>query len=471
MISLQVNHEAVDINDSASFSIAASSPFVEPGEIAGPKIYNLSARKTRRNQRIFGFAEQLNNVARAKEFPEALIKFYGLLWKQGTLKLRDFSGSYNFSFHTDAGDIGLKIKNRKLSELNLGSAANDGNVSQSYPAANHVFFTVNNPDFYGDKNPDYGGVINQLSAGVLATNSTTNQYNVVPFPYLLFVLEKVFQQLGYRGIEGAWTEEEPIKRVVLFNTYDLAKMDTGVNVYADTITYANHMPNVSVGSFLIDVAITFGITYIVNPVTKKVEIKRLKDWLSNPAYLNLNGRASGSYKLEPNQANGFTFRQQAESSDKALEPEPAWLEYRSGNGEEEINTTASPLEIDNGVPYTLQQGAGPAFELPAQGRSGLRFMLFTGSGTGHYQEGGFSLRWAGTDGIINRCYSEWVEWKQYTEKVEREVELSVVELLQLDLERKLMIDNLKWIVADYQGSISNDGRKKPVKLTLYSIRQ
>ena len=63
---------------------------------------------------------------------------------------------------------------------------------------------------------------------------------------------------------------------------------------------------------------------------------------------------------------------------------------------------------------------------------------------GHYMRAGFSLRWAGADGIVARCYSEWMDWKSYTEYMERTVELTLVELLQLDTERKVMIDNLKW---------------------------
>ena len=182
MISLLVNHETVDIAGNASFSIGGTSPFLNPGEIHGPKIYNLSARKTRQNQRIFAFAEQLNNIDRQKEFPNAMVKFYNLLWKSGTLKLRDFNGNYNLSFHSDAGDIGLKIKNRSLTDINFGSVPRDSNTGSIYPLANHSFLKVKAPDFYGDKNAAYGGVINDNDgAGTLYSNSGTNQYNIVPY--------------------------------------------------------------------------------------------------------------------------------------------------------------------------------------------------------------------------------------------------------------------------------------------------
>ena len=469
MISLLVNDETVDITDNASFNIGASSPFLNPGEISGSKIYNLAARKTRRNQKIFSFAEQLNNIARVKEFRNATIKFYNLLWKQGTLKLRDFSGNYNLSFHSDAGDIGIKIKNRKLPDIDLGTVPADGNMTSAYPTANHIHLKVKAPDFYGDKNLDYGGIINNHDGIALYTNSTTNQYNIVPFPFLLFVLTKVFQDLGYYGIEGSWTEDLDVRRVVLYNNYDLASMSGGINVFGTTITYANHVPNISVGSFLIDTAIMFGITYIVNPVTKKVRIERIKDWLNNPAYLNLNGRASGNYKLEPNQNDGFSFFM-SNGNDPFVERK-GWLTHKLGNGAEEVKTEAGTLEHDGIDPITGETGRGPAFELDTDNQSALRFLLHTGPGTGHYLKTGFSLRWSGADGIAARCYQEWMDWKSYTEAVEREVDLNVVELLQLDLERKIMIDNLKYVVGEYQGSISNDGKRKPVKLQLYNIRK
>ena len=472
MISVQVNHEPIDINGNTSFNIAGASPFISPGEISGPKIYNLSARKTRKNQRIFSFAEKLNNTNRQKEFDNTIIKFYNLLWKRGTLKLRDFSGNYNLSFHTDAGDIGLKIKNLKLSEMDLGTAASDRNTSAIYPEANHVHFLVHAPDFYGENNLDYEGEINALnSSGYLKTNSTNNTNNIIPFPFLLYVLNRVFQQLGYLGIEGEWTEDEHIKRVVLFNNYDLASMNGTINEYASTIQYNNHVPDISVGSFLIDTAIFFGITYIINPITKKVQIRRIKDWINNTDYLNFNGRASGNYKLEPNRADGFLFKMKPNSNDPLLENYPSWLQYQAGNGGEPISTDACLLQLSGETPYTRQKGTGPAFGLEENSRSPLTFLLSTGPGTGHYLRTGFSLRWDGADGIIARCYQEWIDWKNYTESVEREVDMNVVELLQLDLERKIMIDNLKYVVGDFSGTISNDGKRKPVKLQLYSVRK
>lgn len=484
MISISVDDQTIDINDSASFSIGAKSPFTLPGELYGPKVYNVSALDSRRNARIFQFSNLLNNTARVRTYANAQIRFSDLLWKIGTLKLRDFSGAYNFSFHSDAGDIESRIKNRNLPDIDFGTAASDMNVTDIYPAANHVYFTVKNPGFYGTKNPSYSGYVNLYNDALSRLWNPTDDgdsYTITPFPFLLFILRKIFEDLGYFGISGDWTTDENIRRVVIYNNYDHR---TG------TITYNKHVPPISIGSFLIDTAIFFGITYIVDPVTRLVEIKKISDWVSNTAYTDLNNRANSGYKVEPNENDGFLFRMVADSVDKVFESSPSWIEERIGNGSEVVETRASPLSMieevnplgaDWEIPHVDQVGSGPAFDLEVDARGGLRFMLFDGMQTdslgndypqGHYLRSGFSLRWSGADGIIDRCYTEWMDWKSYTEYMERTVELTLVQLLQLDTGRKVMIDNLKWVVDEYEASIQSRGNPDRIKtsLKLYSIK-
>jgi hypothetical protein len=484
MISISVDNEPIDLNDSASFSIGGRSPFTVPGELYGSKVYNVSALDSRRNARIFSFASKLNNTSRVKAYDNVQIKMADLLWKIGTLKLRDFSDAYNFSFHSDAGDIETRIKNRTLVGIDLGSATSDMNVSAIYPAANHVYFTVKNPKYYDDKNPAYSGynnLYNNAEGRLYNPTQDGNAYTITPFPYLLYVLDKVFRDLGYFGITGDWTQEENVRRVVLYNNYDHR---TG------TITYNRHVPPVSVGSFLIDVAMAFGITYKVSPVTKQVEIVEIKDWITNPAYTDLNNRAGTGYKLEPNENDGFRFWMREDSEDELTKDAPSWMDVRIGNGSEVVEMNCSPLNMITEtspvggnwtVPHVVQSGSGPAFERELDNRGGLRFALFDGMKTtstgvsypqGHYLRTGYSLRLGGTNGIISRSYGEWMEWKSYTELMERTVELTLIELLALDTERKIMIDELKWVVDEYDASISRRDSADRIKtsLKLYSVR-
>ncbi|AWW32450.1 hypothetical protein DN752_21145 [Echinicola strongylocentroti] len=496
MITVTVDDQPIDLKESTSFSIGARSPFTSPGELWGPKVYNVAARDSRRNNRVFKFSKILNNTSRVKSYPNTRIAFGDLLWKVGTMKLRDFSDVYNFSFHTDAGDIEARIKNLTLRDLDLGTDVPDMTAGNIYPAANHTFFTIKHPNFYGDRNPDYEGYVNLYNSAESRFYSNEldggglNKYNMVPFPFLLYVLDRVFKELGYFGISGDWTTDPNIQRVVMYNDYDLAEMDGGINVYADTITYTNHVPNISVGSFLIDVAMCFGITYKVNPVTRYVEIVKIKDWLNDQGFTNLNYRANQSYKMEPNESDGFLFKMAVPSDDELFDTAPGWLELKQGNGQEEVSTEASTLAMidetnpndgDWNIPNVLQTGSGSAFELDPESKTGLRFMLTDGVKqdtmgndypSGHYMRTGFSLRWEGTDGIVNRCYSEWMDWKSYTEYMERTVELTLVELLQLDTQRKIMIDNLKWVVDEYDASIKSGEKVNRIKtsLKLYSIK-
>ncbi len=481
MITVAVAEQPVDINENASFNIGAKSPFTNPGELWGPKVYNVSALDSALNNRIFQFGKLLNNTSRVKSYSDTQIKFGDLLWKIGTLKLRDYSGAYNFSFHTDAGDIEARIRSRTLVGMDLGQDVSDMNVVNIYPAANHVYFTVKNENFYGDKNPGHSGYVNLYDGRLLNPAVDGDNYCITPFPFLLYILDSIFQELGYYGITGEWTEDENIRRVVIYNNFDHRGLE---------IIYNRFVPPISIGAFLIDVAVSFGITYKVNPLTKFVEVVKIKDWLNEQGYTDLSNRANRDYKLEPNDNNGFRFRMVADSMDKLFEKSPSYLDERIGNGGETVETQGTPLAMITEpnpfggnwtIPHVDQEGSGPAFDLELASRGGLRFMLFDGMKTdsngksypqGHYLRPDFSLRWGGEFGIVARCYTEWMDWKSYTEYMERTVELTLVELLQLDTQRKVMIDNLKWVVDEYDASITASGKANRIKtvLKLYSIK-
>lgn len=480
MISIQVSGEFIDLDSRASFSLSASSPFFTRDSIPGSKIYNISAQITPLNQRVFGFSEKIDNSNRGKLFEDVRVFFSGQLWKVGTFKLRDVSDAYNFSFHTDSGDIQLKIQNKSMPGADLGTGAIELNTSEIYPVANHVFFPVDAINFYGENgevNSNFGGVINDYDAvngRLLNSQIDGDEYAIVPYPYLLYVLERLFQSLGYYGLEGDWIENENIRRVVIYNNTDLEHLDLAI----DSITYNRHIANVGIGSFLIDVAIFFGVVPQINPVTKRVAMVEIKEWLTDPNYKDWNSVASRAFKIEPNQSDGFKFELTPDSGDSLYDKDPDWKNLVIGNGAEVITAQVGIMEMITTVraatggewtiPHTLQTGVSEAYELGIDNRSALRFMLFNGLVNdslgnaypqGHVLRPGFSLRLDGVDGIVERCYSEYVEWKTYSELVERTIDLSISELMRFDFKNKVMADEMKWLIEEYKASVNKDGLK------------
>lgn len=488
MISVQVGDEYIDLEKNISFSLSGVSPFFSRGSIPGTKIYNISASLTRHNQRVFQFADQLNAVDRAKTYADVKVYFKRQLWKVGSLKLRDVDEAYRFSFHTDSADLALKVENKSLAGVDLGQELTQLNTTATYPDANHVFFPFAAPEFYGDANPEYRSIINNYSAaeGRLYNNRVDGDgagFQLVPFPYLLYVLDALFKSLGYLGIEGSWTEDENIRRVVIYNNVDTAHLDLA----NEPITYNRHVPDVGIGSFLIDVAVNFGVVPKINPLTRRVRFVPLADWINADGYTSLAQKVESKAKITPNDADGFKFTMLADDEEHGSNKD--WAKVVYGNGKEPIDSQAGSLpmlteqRVEGGgewtIPSTIKPGVSEYFGQPLENRSGLIFMLFDGmkidsAGNaypqGHYHRLGFSLRLTGTDGIAHRCYAEYMAWKTYTEKVERQVELSVQELLQLDMESKYMADRLLWFIAEWKTSIRSKGGLQPAAVTFYKVK-
>lgn len=459
------NGDDIDMSADSTLRVAGSNPLFTPGRIPGARVYRFRAMRTKKNQQNFGFAERLNLQEKTLKIEDVDLYIHKVRWKRGVLRVNEAgSEGYELSFHMDAGDIAQKLSGRLMTSLGLGSDPRDLLTISTYPTMNYVMFPVKNDVFYSE-NANYGGTVNAYASGAYLANDSTNKtkYSLTPFPYLLHILNKTFQVLGYRGIAGAWTTDATIQRVAVFSNYAIDLLDgTGINVWQDTVTYNNHVPEMTVGKFLIEVALHFGIMYEVDDRENMINIHRIKDVLADQSYTDLSARTSKVYKVTPNDYHGYRFQSNIFSADELLSESMGWLAHTVDSGRQRIDSEAMPLLMDNGVPYTNTPGSSPEF---GQGtnQSGLRFMFFEGmvddgaGGTkpkGNYEIAAQSLRWGGTTGIVEAFWQEFIDLQKITEEVKLQVRMSVPEFLNFDMKRKVMIDGVKYVVGEYQANVS-----------------
>jgi len=477
-IAIKLNDEYLDLFDNTSVQIEADSPLFGDNYIPGTKVYSHRIRKSRTNQRLLGIPELLSNQEKFKVYDNAQYFIKNILWKPGSIKVREANNidSYSISFHSDAGEAQLKIKDLSLRDLDLGSDATNLTQGNVYPAQNHVFFPVKNEIFYDDKNPDYGGYINYYHGGQFVNNSTgTSTHTRVAFPFLLHILNQVFKSLGYYGMTGEWISDPQIRRVVIFNSQALDQINgSSTNIFQSTVNYASQMPDISVGAFLIRVKQFFGISFIFNPITKYVKIVRLDDVINDQDYTDFTAKTARGFLKSENAISGFTLRMQADSKDETFETlDSAWLEYKVNGGGDKIEVQSSPLFVINDedtinprtwtIPVLNQKGNSPEFELGQDNAFDLRFMMYNGMQPdsqsnnfpqGHYMTSGFSLRWDGPNGIYEKLYKSWLNFRINTTPVERDIRINVIDIHNFDFTKKMMIDYIKYLPVRYRISVN-----------------
>ena len=479
MISIEIKGKRFDLSQNVSFAIKSENPFLVNDYIPGPVVYSVSGVISSQNRIITEYADQLSNAKRKLVFENVLVYIGGQVWREGIMKLKKASSSgYNFSFYSDAGDAKSRIENKRLPDLVLEEGVTVDDQSADYfPTAKHVFFPVYNPDFYGNKNTDYLGYMNYFHAGTFGVNVATNAHVKVPFIYALYVLQECFKEMGYSQISGAIFEDEDAQRQIIFNTNSLDLLNgSGINVMKTTFDYVDHLPDITISDFVIDTCIVLGVTPIFNSLAKSVNLVSLQSFMGDVSAKDYTNRASEEYEITPNEYDGVNFVMRADSRDKSLEENSDWLEYKVGNGKENLDTMASTLQMALNladsinsktwtVPQVLQQGNSAPFELNNRQRA-LRFLYFTGNGTdsasnnyplGHWQGITTDLRWEGFKGLVEKRYKTWLAFKAITETVEFDLDIELIDLLNFDFAKKINAYYLRFIVEEYSTTIKNDG--------------
>jgi hypothetical protein len=174
------------------------------------------------------------------------------------------------------------------------------------------------------------------------------------------------------------------------------------------------------------------------------------------------------------------------------------LKYKVDAGKETLETSFSPLYAFRGedslqpsrqweVPQVRLKGNTPTFEVGVLNKSGTRLMFyrglrpgsngalypmgsagtrdFTGASTGNY-----SLQWDGIDGLYNVWWKPYLEFLRNTRPVEREVQLSLGDILSLDYKRNWVIDYNKFFFKKITLTVSQKTGIKAAKVSLLKTK-
>jgi hypothetical protein len=207
------------------------------------------------------------------------------------------------------------IKDKKLREMNMGGVRSfewDGLVTDTgtgfwrhihlvangaVNAYDYAFYPVMNSDWVEYDN-SYPPEMNRMlwdptitgawPAGKVQfpSNITEVDYDpanrIVPFPYLHYVLKQIFTTVGWT-LHGEILDDATFKKITMLNfrAINWAKEGNGTSSYYpnDPVEFnlADHLPNKTVSSFLIQLANRMGWFYHFERASKKCTIKFIKD--------------------------------------------------------------------------------------------------------------------------------------------------------------------------------------------------
>jgi len=216
MIGLQLGDEFLNVPVDLTLNFDLLHPSFTDNLMGGGYSFPLEFDRCPVNDKLLNFPSKFD-FTDVRDWDYA-VKIYknGSFWKNGRLYI-DRPGTDKIGCFLRIGLETFQILDKKLSEVDYGGdilldpvpsnvrAVVENNYILSPDWRNGVFFPmVYNPDFYGDKNPDFLGYLNNwdFANNMLFVNgpNSPNPSNItclVPMPYTLFILKKIFEQEGY----------------------------------------------------------------------------------------------------------------------------------------------------------------------------------------------------------------------------------------------------------------------------------
>ena len=269
MLSIRVNDIFLDLDDTQVRYEIINSIF-EQDALQSDWSFPFKIKWTDKNGKALGFANMLE-VPNKKVSYRAFIYFETKYFITGNLILNGGGNNY-FNCNIAGGMKALINAGTKLKDLpyyNPGTG--DGivvlssitNAALDYQTADYkniiAFPPHSNPNFYGNANPDFQGIVNIVIAedGTMPLNTPAiggNQYCVVPFIYLFFILETAFKESGLTPAGTFWIDTE-MSKTLLYNNYSLddnSEHGCLVKLAANQILDFDHTPGVYNYAALVD---------------------------------------------------------------------------------------------------------------------------------------------------------------------------------------------------------------------------
>jgi hypothetical protein len=476
---------------SSTVSLEIGNPYFGFNSVPGITTYPFSLAGTDDTKRKLNFPHRRAAQGQVPAPEPAELYIDGVLWRVGALVYESYDEEkqvFQYKFLADAADLQSRIEGVSLKSLELGTVP----LERRHDAADYALPMMRNTAFYGSANKDYIGWLNYYFPGYYAFNTALNYHALVPCPRLIPLLRRVLAAVGY-SLSGPWTEEPEARKLIVVSNRAADKVVNKLNTYVGAVQLNQHVPDMSVGEFLVALQKYLGLGYSFDPVRRQLRITRLGSIVADPAYVTRQG---GKARLFPPQYQGYTLEMKLLDDELNKTRDTSWSKLLLGAGKEPVSTSATTLHVgtvrdtirnvDVLVPMLESKGASPEFELGDDSRLGLALLLDQGlqpASDGKLYPlasplntnlqgqvvGESTLHWRGELGLYARSHKPWLDFLSAAGKEERTMEFRVADLLSLDPGRKELVGYRKYLWEKISLSVPTGRRLESARVTYRNI--
>jgi len=539
MLSLSIGGQLVELPQDFSLTMNLKSPiFSEVGSYSYPfKIPN-----SPRNSIRMGFRHRVASTGDPYRTDQGVFRWRGLNLFSGLVRMKVLnSSSFEGNLIEGAGDFNFSRKNETLQNADYGELIFSSEqlrlnyinscANKVYPQSNIVFPQILNKTYF-EELPINTGLhyfniyINSLIKSEF-TGGLTERTIIVPMLYVRYVLNKIFEHLGYAFDDTFFSSDADYNSLALFNLVDCNSHPNGFFLYDFEKLYLNyHVPRMSMNDFFAGLESFFNVRFFVNNLLKTIKLISVDKIVKQTQYVEFSNQII-SISTEPSdQITGYHLSMTMDTDDELYESRKALDEVRLTSLKESVQSVSDLLPwpcddildlryvIDQNTYYIMWSNKqwipwDDTVDLYLQYRYRTdnlsietKFSTLLNDNIGddaivgnarenwkkvtgklfftRYVVGGVignkvvatpvtennSLYFGGENGLFNKHYKAYFDFRITSKLVKIVKQMEFTDLKDFDFSKKYMINGIKYLVASIQVNIKKD-RIMPATLECY----
>ncbi|MFZ4523489.1 MAG: hypothetical protein ACOYNC_17430 [Bacteroidales bacterium] len=346
MLALKIDGQYIDLPDDFSFTMNLKSPLF--GDV-GSYSYPFRVPATPRNAMILGFPHRIENTNDLYRDMPSTFEWNGLSIFSGTARFKSINRkTYEGIVFDSNGNFYYQLQNRGLHQVDFGSMSFAtecealiylSNAANNYYPGSILACPMIHDQTYFDPPTDntdlqWLNFTHWMTWPVAGTGcaavlrATSEQVPgvrtiITPMLYLRYVLDKIFEGLGYTLDDQMFSSHPDFSRLVLFNATN-ANCPFGSGYVPENYTlthlyFNNHIPRVPLNDFIKGLEDYFGFGTFVDNVSRTVRLIPLKAIANSSDYIDFSKNIISCNIETEGRKKGFKLAMTIEAGDLMLE--------------------------------------------------------------------------------------------------------------------------------------------------------
>lgn len=325
MLSMKIDGTLVELSPDFSVTMNLKSPIFNE---AGSYSYPFRIPNTPRNAILMGFRHRVANTGYVYHEFKGAYFWKGISIFTGTVNMKVLnSSSFEGYLMEGNGDFNYQRKNGTLQDVDYGQMVFDTEdekmqyindcANTIYPNRDLAFPEVQNLSYF-DEVPTEPALqyFNYYFQSRIFKGDGDNRFVIVPMLYLRYVLNKIFEHLGFTFDDSFFTSDVDYNSLVLYNSVDCNGGVDGFFGYDDLKILLNyHVPRMSMSDFLGGLESFFNIRFFVNNDNMIVRLISVDKIVKSTECIEFSSQLI-SISTEPeDKVTGFRLKMQMDTED------------------------------------------------------------------------------------------------------------------------------------------------------------